>query len=250
MKQLTTLAAGLALLVLPACAADDASEVTSDPVSDAVAADPGHYRVEAENDAVRVVRITYGPSERSSMHSHPATCVVFLTDARFSMTLQSGEPETGENARASVSCGDGEVHLPENLATARAEAVMIELKDRETFDSGATGPAVTGYTEVPDAVTADPAHYTVEQENDVFRVLRIRYGAKDKSIMHAHPAGCAVFLTAQNATFTLPDGTVEKADDQPGDVTCGDASVHLPANAGEQPFELILVELKNRETFN
>ena len=33
--------------------------------------DSGHYAVEMENDKVRVLRIKYGPHEKSVMHSHP-----------------------------------------------------------------------------------------------------------------------------------------------------------------------------------
>jgi hypothetical protein len=36
---------------------------------DAVKVDPKHYKVEFENDQVRVLRITYGPGEKSVMMS-------------------------------------------------------------------------------------------------------------------------------------------------------------------------------------
>ncbi len=216
---------------------------------DAVEADPDHYPAEFENDVIQVIRIGYGPGEQSVMHSHPANCTVALTDTMFTMTPQSGEPTTNEGTAGNVGCDDAVVHLPENVGGADAEIVMIALKGRETFDSDSAGPAVTGFSDMPDAVTADPEHYTVEFENDLLRVLRIRYGAGEASVMHAHPAGCAVSLTEQSVQFTLPDGTVEEPVDQPGGVTCNNASVHLPENTGDTPFELIFVELKNRETF-
>ena len=141
------------------------------------------------------------------------------------------------------------IHLPENISGTDAEVVFVGLKGRETFDSGGAGPAVTGFSELPDAVTADPDHYAVETENDLLRVVRITYGAGERSVMHAHPAGCVIRLTEQNTAFTLPDGTVEEASTEPGVVTCDDATVHLPENTGDEPLEAILVELKNRETF-
>ena len=33
--------------------------------------DAKHYKLEFENDQVRVLRITYGPGEKSVMHEHP-----------------------------------------------------------------------------------------------------------------------------------------------------------------------------------
>ena len=243
---------GLALVLLFSfgCApGEEDAPPMPEEMLDAVEADPDHYPAEFENDVIQVIRIGYGPGEQSVMHSHPANCTILLTDTAFTMTPQSGESTTNEGTAGDVDCGDAVVHLPENVGGADAGVLMIALKGRETFDSGSAGPAVTGFSDMPDAVMADPEHYTVEFENDLLRVARIRYGAGEASVMHAHPAGCAVFLTEQSVQFTLPDGTVEEALGQPGDVTCSDASVHLPENTGDTPFELIFVELKNRETF-
>ena len=51
--------------------------ITDDPVK----VDPQHYKVEFENERVRVLRIKYGAGEKSVMHSHPEAIAVFLTDA-------------------------------------------------------------------------------------------------------------------------------------------------------------------------
>lgn len=103
--------------------------------------------------------------------------------------------------------------------------------------------------EHPDAVTADPDHYTVEFENDVVRLLRIRYGPGESSVMHHHPANCAVFLRDQPTTFELPSGEVlEPPASGAGEVRCADAEVHLPTNRGGEELELVLLEFKGRET--
>ena len=39
-----------------------------------------------------------------------------------------------------------------------------------------------------DAVKVDPKHYTVVSENDQVRILKVHYGAHEKSVMHSHPA--------------------------------------------------------------
>ncbi len=44
--------------------------------------DAAHYKVEFENDQVRVLRVIYGPLEKSVMHEHPASIGVYLTDDR------------------------------------------------------------------------------------------------------------------------------------------------------------------------
>lgn len=97
-----------------------------------------------------------------------------------------------------------------------------------------------------DAVKVDPKHYKVEFENDQIRVLRITYGPGEKSVMHEHPPNMAVFLTDGQARFTLPDGTTQDAPVKAGTTQWDPGGKHLPENVGDQPFELILVELKGK----
>ena len=100
----------------------------------------------------------------------------------------------------------------------------------------------------PDAVTADPKHYSVSFENDVARFLRVKYGPGEKSVMHRHLPGCIIFLTDQTFNFTIPDGTTEPASVPAGALGCSDGNVHLPENiAGEAQF--IMVEFKDRVAF-
>ena len=101
---------------------------------------------------------------------------------------------------------------------------------------------------LPNAVTADPKHYTVEFENDVLRVVRIKYPPGEASVMHSHDANCAIFLADGAMRMQLPDGTssVPPANAS-GTVICGDAKAHLPSNVGETAVELLLVEMKGRK---
>jgi hypothetical protein len=99
-----------------------------------------------------------------------------------------------------------------------------------------------------DAVKVDPKHYKVEFENDKIRVLRINYGAHEKSVMHEHPANFAVFLTDGHAQFTMPDGKVIDAPVKAGTTQWDAGGKHLPENVGDAPFEVIVVELKDKAT--
>jgi hypothetical protein len=103
-------------------------------------------------------------------------------------------------------------------------------------------------TTFPDAVTADPKHYSVSFENDVVRFLRVKYPAGEKSVMHRHLPGCVIFLTDQTFNFTVPDGSTDPASVEAGALGCGDGNVHLPENIGGDA-EFIMVEFKDRETF-
>ncbi len=95
-----------------------------------------------------------------------------------------------------------------------------------------------------DPVKVDSNHYKVEFENAQVRVLRIKVGPGEKSIMHRHPNAVAVFMTDVNGRFTFPGGKTEDTARKAGDVMWTPAVTHLPENLGDQPFEVILVELK------
>ncbi len=97
-----------------------------------------------------------------------------------------------------------------------------------------------------DPVKVDPKHYKVEFENAQVRVLRIKYGPHEKSIMHRHPNAVAIFVTDGNTTFTFPKGDPEITTNKAGETRWTPAGLHLPENTGDQPFEVILVEMKSK----
>jgi len=208
---------------------------------DAVTADPDHYAVEFENDALRLVRITYGPGESSVMHRHPANCAIFLHDQPGTMESPDGTVTTTTAAGVgAVNCTEGEVHLPTNTGDAQLELILVEFKD------GAMA-ASDEMPEAPHAVTADPDHYSVEFENEAARLVRVRYGPGETSVMHHHPAYCAVTIEDQPVTFELADGSVEDGPGgELGTLTCVDAQMHSPTNNGEGELDAVLIEFKGR----
>jgi quercetin dioxygenase-like cupin family protein len=96
---------------------------------DPVKLDPKHYKVELDTDRFRIVRISYGPKEKSPMHQHLPGVAVMLTDANFKFTYPDGRTEefkkkTGEF----LSSEQPWEHQPENLANKPFEALIVELK--------------------------------------------------------------------------------------------------------------------------
>jgi quercetin dioxygenase-like cupin family protein len=95
---------------------------------DPVKADPKHYKVEFENDKVRVLRISYGPNEKSEMHSHPDSIAIFLTDQRSRHTYPDGKSEELGGKAGEVMYMEGRDHNPENVADRPFELILVELK--------------------------------------------------------------------------------------------------------------------------
>lgn len=95
---------------------------------DPVKVDPKHYTVEFENDTVRVLRIHYGPGEKSVMHSHPEAIAVFLTDSNSKMTFPDGKSEMNSVKAGQVQMTPAGAHLPENVGNKPMELILVELK--------------------------------------------------------------------------------------------------------------------------
>jgi hypothetical protein len=109
--------------------------------------------------------------------------------------------------------------------------------------SATTSTAQSTGQKLQDAVTADSKHYSVEFENDIVRVLRVRLGAGDSTPAHAHVAYCAIELTDSS----LKEGDGPTSESKAGQVFCGDATSHAPRNVGKALAESIVVEFKNRQ---
>lgn len=97
---------------------------------DAVKVDPKHYTVVSENDQVRILKVHYGPHEKSVMHSHPNSVAVFLTDAHATFTFPDGKtqvltPKAGESQYTAAG-----THLPENTGDKGMDVILVELKGK------------------------------------------------------------------------------------------------------------------------
>jgi hypothetical protein len=95
---------------------------------DPVKVDSKHYQVEFEDERVRVVRVQYGPHEKSVMHGHPKLVTVCLTDLHSRFTYPDGHSEEVRAKAGQVLHFDGLQHLPENLGDAPMSVILIELK--------------------------------------------------------------------------------------------------------------------------
>ena len=104
--------------------------LTTALAQDPTVVDAKHYKVTFENEQVRVLKITYGPGEKSVMHEHPNAVAVFLTEGKVKFFLPDGKSQ-----EVAVKAGDSAFtpagkHLPENLGDKPFEVVLVELKGK------------------------------------------------------------------------------------------------------------------------
>jgi len=98
---------------------------------DAVKVDPKHYKVEFENDQVRVLRITYNPGEKGVMHSHPEGMVITLNDAKGKFTLPDGKTMDVNFEAGAFRWVEAQTHQGENVGEKPFEVIQIEMKGKK-----------------------------------------------------------------------------------------------------------------------
>ena len=103
---------------------------------DAVKADPKHYSVVSENDQVRILKIHYGPHEKSVMHSHPNLVAVFLSDGKMKFTMPDGKTQETTATKGQAMYMDASTHLPENVGDTALDGFLVELKGKSAKPAG------------------------------------------------------------------------------------------------------------------
>lgn len=99
------------------------------PGLDPVKVDPRHYKIEMDNDQVRVLRVKIGPGESTPVHEHGFNrVVVYLTDMDFRVTGDDGKPQMVSHKAGEVSWGTPTRHKEENVSKKAFEVVVVEVK--------------------------------------------------------------------------------------------------------------------------
>ena len=94
-------------------------------------ADPEHYRLEFENEYVRVIRCRIPARDKVKMHNHPfGSVIIFMTDQNLHQTLENGTTEEAHNKAGHVLWGNGSQarHMGENITDQMYEYIRVDVK--------------------------------------------------------------------------------------------------------------------------
>lgn len=104
-------------------------KMTTSPM-DPVKIHPRFYKVEMENDQVRVVRAKVGGKGNIPLHEHSLNRVVtYISDQDFRITSADGKVDLVKHSAGDVSWGGKAKHKEENLSSKPFEIVMVEIKN-------------------------------------------------------------------------------------------------------------------------
>lgn len=197
---------------------------------------PDHYKVEIENDYVRVLRSTGPGHARTPMHSHPPNVVVYLSDADARVVGPDGVAKDSHRKRGEAIWNDAQQHERINLSDRPYELIQVELKQAH--------PPIMRVPPALDATKVTPDRYTVLVENDRVRVLRARIGPRAKAPLHAHPPYVAVALSESHQRLTSESGETRESKRPAGSLAFNPALRHAEENLLDTSIDYILVELK------
>ncbi len=196
-------------------------------------------RIPVDNEWIRVVRTQSAPGYQSKPHRHEVNRVMIHLDAGQMRLAYTGGAVKDLNWEAGQVRWDpaGGEHTSRNTGPSPFRIVEVELKKPG-------GGAVRWPPQDP--IQVDPKHYTVLLDNPQVRVVRARYGPRDNGPMHQHSLRrVTVNLTDQEVELTLPGGEKRQLLRKAGEVVwTTEPGSHSEINLRNEPFEVILVEVK------
>jgi quercetin dioxygenase-like cupin family protein len=107
----------LASLLAVAASAQDVAKVS-----------PETHKLLLENDHVRVFDVHARPGEKVGMHSHPASILYYLSDAKIKITYPDGNTEVREVKSGTAVWSEAVTHTVENVGPTELREVHTELK--------------------------------------------------------------------------------------------------------------------------
>jgi quercetin dioxygenase-like cupin family protein len=89
---------------------------------------PETHRVLLENAQVRAMDVRLKPGEKVAMHSHPASILYYLSDAKVKITYPDGKTEEREVTAGTAAWSEAVTHAVENVGITDLHEVHTELK--------------------------------------------------------------------------------------------------------------------------
>jgi beta-alanine degradation protein BauB len=86
------------------------------------------YHLLMENDRVRMLKVTFNPGDKATMHHHPDHAVYVVKGGKLAFTYPSGNPESMEVESGSAFFLDTQTHEATNVGDTFIELIVVELK--------------------------------------------------------------------------------------------------------------------------
>jgi quercetin dioxygenase-like cupin family protein len=102
----------------------------------------------------------------------------------------------------------------------------------------------TALAQAQDPTKVEPRHYKLNFENERVQALSVHYGPHEKSVMHDHPGGVVIALTAAHLRFTDEQGKTREVYSKPGETRWYPPSEHMVENLGDTTYDAVYDGIK------
>ena len=195
--------------------------VNSAAAQDPLKVAPDAYKLEFENDWVRVVRVHYGPRARIPVHDHPrwGAAYVYLNDGPEVIFKHKGSSKLGAVTRPPTKAGGfrlykavKEVHEVENTGDTPSDFLRVEFKTKPAGESTLRGRY---YRE--DSPGNDN-YQKVQFENEQIRITRIFCAASQTLKLTSDSGQASLFIALSPGRLSVSDlkGFSTQVDVKPG----------------------------------
>jgi len=104
--------------------------------------------------------------------------------------------------------------------------------------------AATAFLQAQDPTRVEPKHYKLNFENEHVQVISVHYGPHEKSVLHEHPGGVVVALTAAHLRFTDENGKTREVFSKPGETRWYPPFKHMVENLGDTTYDAVYIGVK------
>jgi quercetin dioxygenase-like cupin family protein len=201
---------------------------------DPVTVDPAHYKVVLENAAVRVLNITYGVGEKSSMHQHPESIAVALSAASARFTLPDGKTQDSELVSETALYMPAGPHSPANIGKSSFRVIQVEFKGAAPGTAAVVPPSRPGIETKTLAEGARATAYRSTAAADFVEPAGTTHEF-DQIVIALGPGQLTLSREGQPAKTNWVRGDVE---------FIGRGVKHETRNTGGKPLDFILIAIK------
>jgi uncharacterized RmlC-like cupin family protein len=190
-----------------------------------------------ENQYVRVLDVTDSSNTKGRSHEHAMNRVmIYLTRGKQKLEYADGrtinlefEPGTALWSPA------GGMHTSQNVGGAPFRVIEVELKNT---------PGTTAFGAL-DPVRVDPRHYKVTHDYPQARVIRVKVDGRQQIPLHEHVPNRVIVFVSDTRTRAIDEaGNAIDTNVKAGEVRWAGAAKHREENLSDQPFDVVVVELK------
>jgi quercetin dioxygenase-like cupin family protein len=209
---------------------------------DLVTVAPDAAKVEYEDARIRVVRLRIAANASLPMHDGPARVVIPLTPNEVRISNADGTMTATRTDAHRVAWSEPAPRAVTNLANARLENIIVELKT-------ASAPAEAAHPPVPPPpeYLADARHGWLF-ENQYVRVYNVRIRPGETTDFHRHAYDAVSVFVSGGLVAIQPQGGPWGKTERvvPGVTFSADSkkpSVHRVRNDGRTEYHVVLVQL-------